>query len=70
MEQTATWRAAFEDISGNPAKGSRDRMALRLQVGGNIPVRMADSADTGVPGVTGQLYRFPGNAKADGDFRA
>jgi hypothetical protein len=70
MEQTATRRAAFEDITGHSTKGSGDCMALRLQGGGDIPARIADSANTGMPGVTGQLHRFPGNAKADGNFRA
>jgi len=70
IEQPATRRAAFEDITGNPAKGSSDCMALLLQRGGNIPVRIADNANTWVLGVTGQVHRFPGNAKADGYFRA
>jgi hypothetical protein len=45
-------------------------MALRLQAGCNIPVRIADCANTRVLGVTGQVHRFPGDTKADGNFRA
>jgi hypothetical protein len=38
--------------------------------GGNIPLGIGDGTHTGVLGVTGQVYRYPGNAKADGHFRA
>ena len=54
MEQTATRGTALEDITGHPVKGSGDRLALSLQGGGNIPVRIGDGAHTGMLGVTDQ----------------
>jgi hypothetical protein len=69
-EQTATRRSALEDITGHSSKGSSNRAALGLQCGGDIPVRIGDGAHARILGITGQVYRFPGDALTDGHFRA
>ena len=69
MEQAATRRAALENVTGHPAVGSGDRAARGLQRVGDITIRIGDGAHAGMHRVTGQVHRFPRDAKTDGHFR-